>query len=151
LVRLSDTDFSVVAIANTSKGKDMTDQKTKWHETRKVKMDELFAGKQYSIIEEKKFDEPQETPLGYKVKSGYIVESSDGSQRFVIGKALLNKLAEEYNAIEKPAAKKRGRPPKQPLAQAEEWAGRDMPNDASPITQAGPTMTNPNADQHLEG
>lgn len=129
----------------------MTDQKSKWHETRKQKLDELFAGRQYTIVEEKKFTEPEETPLGYKVKSGYVIESTDGQQRFVVGKALINTLADEYNAIEKPVAKKRGRPRKQPIEQAEQWAGRKLPEDASPVTQAGPTMINPNADEHYEG
>jgi hypothetical protein len=127
------------------------DQKSKWHETRKARMDSLFAGRSYRIVEEKKFDEPQETPLGYKVKSGYVIESLDGQQRFTVGKALVNTLADEYGAIEKPAAKKRGRPRKQPLEQAEEWAGRDIPDDAGPITQPGPTMTNPNESETLEG
>ncbi len=125
----------------------MVDQKSKWHATRKARMDELFAGRQYNIIEEKKFDFPQETPLGYKVTSGYVIESTDGEQRFVVGKSLINALADEYNAIERPAAKKRGRPRKQPLEQAEVWASRGMPNDASPVTQPGPGLTNPNADQ----
>jgi hypothetical protein len=40
---------------------------------------------------------------------------------------------------------------KKPLDQAEEWANRDMPDDAQRITQAGPTYSNPNEDEHLEG
>jgi hypothetical protein len=127
----------------------MGDQKTKWHETRKARLDSLFAGRSYRIVEKKTFDSAQETPLGYKVKSGYVIESTDGEQTFVVGKSLINTLAEEYNAIEKPVAKKRGRPRKQPLEQAEEWAGRDMPGDASPVTQPGQPLTNPNSDEHL--
>jgi hypothetical protein len=129
----------------------MGEQKSKWHETRKARMDSLFAGRSYRVVEEKKFDTPQETPLGYKIKSGYIIESVDGEQRFTVGKSLLNILADEYNAVEKPVAKKRGRPRKQPLEQAEEWAGRDISNDAGPITQPGPGLVNPNADERFEG
>lgn len=35
----------------------------------------------------------------------------------------------------------------QPIEQAEEWAGREIPEDAQQITQAGPTHTNPNSSQ----
>lgn len=129
----------------------MGDQKTKWHETRKARMDSLFAGREYRIVEEKTFDQPQETPLGYKVKSGYIIESLDGEQRFTVGKSLVKILASEYHAIEEPAPKRRGRPRKTPLEQAEKWASRDIPDDAGPITQPGPTMVNPNADEQFEG
>ena len=128
----------------------MTDQKSKWHETRKARMDELFKGKTFEIVKEFKSDEPVATPLGYKVKSGYELRSSDGDS-VVVGKSLINTLADEYNAIEKPEAKKRGRPRKQPLEQAEQWAGRDMPNDAAPVTQPGETYINPNEDEHFEG
>ncbi len=127
----------------------MSDQKTKWHSTRKARMDSLFSGRTYKIVAEEKFDTPQKTPLGYTVKSGYIIESTDGKQRFTVGKSLINILADDYNAIDKPAPKKRGRPRKQPLEQAEQWAGRDLPNDAYPITQPGPTLTNPNQDESL--
>src|SRR4051812_10193912 len=128
----------------------MTNQDSKWHETRKARMDSLFSGKKYVLVEKKKFDTPQQTPLGYKVKSGYVIKSADGDQTFVVGKSLLNTLADEYNAIEKPEKAKRGRPRKQPLEQAEVWADRDMPNDASPVTQAGPTYTNPNSDEEFK-
>ena len=114
-------------------------------------MDSLFAGRNYRIVEEKKFNTPQKTPLGYTVKSGYVIESTDGEQTFTIGKSLLNILADEYDAIEKPPAKKRGRPRKQPLEQAEQWANRDIPDDAYPITQPGPTLVNPNEDEKFEG
>jgi hypothetical protein len=129
----------------------MVDQKSKWHETRKARMDELFAGKQFRVIDEFKSDEPVATPLGYKVKSGYRLEEVGGENIFVVGKSLLDSIADEYNAVEKPAPKRRGRPRKEPLAQAEEWAGRDMPGDASPVTQPGPAMTNPNADEEFKG
>ena len=131
----------------------MSDQKTKWHETRKSRLDELFKGKKFEIREEFKSDEPVATPLGYKIKSGYrIVEVGKLTRDYVeyfIGKSLVKILADEYDAIEKPAAKKRGRPRKQPLEQAEEWADRDIPDDAGPITQPGPTYGNPNEDEHL--
>lgn len=133
----------------------MVDQKSKWHETRKARMDELFAGKKFRVVEEFKSDEPVATPLGYKVKSGYRLEQVGHLTRdvreIVVGKSLLNTLAEEYNAVEKPAPKKRGRPRKQPLEQAEEWAARNIPNDATPITQPGETYTNPNADEEFKG
>jgi hypothetical protein len=130
----------------------MSDQKTKWHDTRKARMDDLFTGRKFRIVEEFKSDEPVATPLGYKVKSGYRVEATDGKdglQDFVIGKSLVKILADDYAAIERPAAKKRGRPRKKPLEQAEEWAARDIPDDAGPITQPGPTLVNPNQDEHL--
>src|SRR5687768_3654811 len=130
----------------------MTDQKSKWHETRKARMDELFAGKKFEIVAPFDFDEPVETPLGYKVSKGYNLRSTDGSMDIYVGKALMTQLADEYNAVEKPAPKKRGRPRKQePLAQAEEWASRDMPDDAQQVTQPGSTYSNPNEDQHFEG
>ncbi len=129
----------------------MVDQKSKWHETRKTRMDELFSGKKFRVVEAVKFDEPVATPLGYKVKSGYRLEQVDGGDSFVVGKSLLNAIAEEYNAVEKPAPKKRGRPRKHPLEQAEEWAARDIPDDAYPITQPGETYTNPNADEEFKG
>lgn len=129
----------------------MTDQKSKWHETRKARMDELFAGKQFEVVAPFDFAEPVETPLGYKVSKGYNLISTDGTMNIYVGKALMTQLAEEYNAVDKPVARKRGRPRKQPLEQAEVWAGRDIPDDAQQITQAGPTYTNPNADEHFEG
>jgi hypothetical protein len=125
----------------------MTDQANKWHSTRKARMDELFAGRKFRVVEEVNSDEPLETPLGYKVKKGYRLEDESG--QIVVGKALLNQLAEDYNAVEKPEPKRRGRPRKEPLAQAEEWASRDMPDDAQQVTQAGPTYTNPNADEEM--
>ncbi len=127
----------------------MTDLANKWHSTRKTRMDELFAGRKFRIVEEFTSDEPLETPLGYKVKKGYLLQEVEGNEpgevaEFVVGKALLNQLADDYNAVEKPAPKRRGRPRKKPLEQAEEWASRDIPDDAQQITQAGPTYTNPN-------
>lgn len=127
----------------------MGSQGSKWHTTRKARLDSLFAGRSYRIVEEKKFDTPQETPLGYKVKSGYVIESTDGEQKFVVGKSLINIIADDYSGITKPVSKKRGRPKKQPIEQAEEWAGRDIPDDAQQITQPGPAVVNPNADEHL--
>jgi hypothetical protein len=128
---------------------------SKWHETRKAKLDELFLGKKFRIAEEVNFDEPVATPLGYKIKRGYRIVETDKLTRdyveYIVGKSLLNILADEYNAVEKPEAKKRGRPRKQPLDQAEEWAGREIPSDAQQITQPGPTMVNPNADESYEG
>lgn len=131
----------------------MSDQKTKWHETRKARMDELFSGKKFRVVEEFKSTEPVATPLGYKIKSGYRlaqVDTADGQvNEFLVGKSLLNSIAEDYNAVDKPEPKRRGRPRKQPLEQAEEWAGRDLPNDAGPVSQPGPALTNPNEDEHL--
>jgi hypothetical protein len=124
---------------------------SKWHDTRKARMDELFAGKKFEVVEEVDSDTPIATPLGYKVNKGYRLRSTDGTMDIVVGKSLLNTLADDYDAVEKPAPKKRGRPRKQPLEQAEEWAGREMPGDASPVTQPGPTMVNPNEDEHYEG
>lgn len=123
----------------------MTEQSSKWHATRKARMDEMFSGRKFEIVSEETLDEPLETVLGYKAKKGYWLRSGD--VKIWVGKSLLNTLADEYNAVEKPEPKRRGRPRKQPLAQAEEWAARDMPDTASPITQAGPTYVNPNADE----
>lgn len=130
----------------------MTDQANKWHSTRKARMDELFAGRKFRIIDEVNSEEPLETPLGYKIKKGYRLELVEGSfpgevADIYVGKALLNQLADEYNAVEKPEPKRRGRPRKKPLEQAEQWTSRDMPDDAQQITQAGPTYTNPNESQ----
>lgn len=130
----------------------MTDQANKWHSTRKARMDELFAGRKFRVIDEVNSDEPLETPLGYKIKKGYRLELVEGSfpgevADIYVGKALLNQLADEYNAVEKPEPKRRGRPRKKPLEQAEEWASRDLPDNAQQITQAGPTYTNPNESQ----
>lgn len=102
----------------------MTDQKSKWHKTRKARMDELFAGKRFEVVAPFDFEEPVETPLGYKVSKGYNLISTDGTMNIYVGKALMTQLAEEYNAVDKPAARKRGRPRKQ---------------------------ANPNADEHFEG
>jgi hypothetical protein len=129
----------------------MTDQKSKWHDTRKARMDKLFAGKQYDVAEEVNSDTPIETPLGYKIKKGYRLIERDGDASIYVGKSLLNTLADEYKAVEKPTSKKRGRPRKQPIEQAEEWAGRDLPENATPVTQPGETYSNPNEDEHLEG
>jgi len=128
----------------------MSDQASKWHTTRKARMDELFTGRKFEVVEDFKSKTSVATPLGYKVNSGYrlrAVDGKDGLQDFIVGKSLLNTLADEYSAVDKPEAKKRGRPRKQPLEQAEQWASRDMPNDAQQITQAGPTYSNPNADE----
>jgi hypothetical protein len=121
-------------------------QASKWHETRAARIKDLFDGKKFTVESEFKNEEPQETPLGYKVKSGWRLVSTDGTMRIVVGKALLNRLADS-GAVDKPEGRKRGRPRKQPLEQAEQWASRDMPDDAQQVTQAGPTYTNPNADQ----
>jgi len=129
----------------------MAEKNTKWHSTRKARMDELFAGKQFTVVEEFKSDEAVATPLGYKVKTGYRLAPVDGGDSFVVGKSLLNTLADEYSAVEKPEPKRRGRPRKEPIEQAETWAGRDMPGDASPVTQPGETYVNPNETQHFEG
>jgi hypothetical protein len=110
-------------------------------------MTELFEGKRYEVVEEFNSSEPVETPLGYKVNKGYKLRALDGSADIFVGKALLTQLADDYAAVEKPAPKRRGRPRKQPIEQAEEWASRDIPDDAQNITQAGPTYTNPNADE----
>lgn len=118
---------------------------SKWHDTRKARMDELFEGKHFEIVREETLDEPEETPLGYKTKNGYWI--NDGEKDVWVGKALLKQIAEEYNAVRLPAAKRRGRPRKKPLEQAEDWASRDMPDDAQQITQAGPTYSNPNAEE----
>lgn len=125
----------------------MANQKDKWRATRQARMDELFKDRQYRLVESKSFDEPKETPLGYTVKHGYVVESVDGEQKFVVGKSLLNILANEYHAIDLPPAKRRGRPKHDTLDLASEWASRDVPDDASPVTQPGPTYTNPNEDE----
>lgn len=123
----------------------MTDQASKWHSTRDARMKEVFEGKKFTVVEEFKNEEPQETPLGYKVKNGWRLRATDGTL-IVVGKALLNSLA-ELGVVAKPEAKKRGRPRKEPLKQAEQWASRDMPDDAQQITQAGPTYTNPNSEE----
>lgn len=125
----------------------MTSQKDKWRATRQARMDELFKNRQYRLVEEKSFSEPQETPLGYTVKHGYVIESLDGEQKFVVGKSILNALAEDYRAIDLPPAKRRGRPKHDTLEVASEWADRKIPSDAAPITQPGPTYTNPNEDE----
>jgi hypothetical protein len=125
----------------------MTNQSSKWHNTRKARMDELFTGKKFTVVEEFKYADAVETPLGYKVNKGYRLRAEDGSADIFVGKALLSQLASDYNAVDKPVAKKRGRPRKQPIEQAEDWASRDIPDDAQEITQAGPTYTNPNADE----
>lgn len=125
---------------------------SKWHETRKAKMDELFSGKSFRIVEEFNSDVAVATPLGYKIKNGYkLQEIGEEVNYIVVGKSLLNTLAEEYNAVDKPEPKKRGRPKKEPLELAEEWANRDMSDDASPVTQPGPTYTNPNETQEFKG
>jgi hypothetical protein len=113
-------------------------------------MDSLFSGTKFRVVEEVRSDEPLATPLGYKVKNGYRLTSTDGTSNIVVGKTLLRTLDAEYNAIEEmPEPKRRGRPRKQPIEQAEDWASRDIPNDAEQITQPGPTYTNPNANESL--
>jgi hypothetical protein len=133
----------------------MGDQKSKWHETRKARLDELFEGKKFRVVEEFKSDEPVATPLGYKVKSGYKLREINHLTRdvreIVVGKSLLNKLADDYDAVDKPEPKRRGRPRKQPIEQAEEWAGRDIPDTAYPVTQPGETYVNPNANEEFKG
>ncbi len=126
----------------------MTDN-SKWHKTRKDKMDSLFRGKKYRIVEEVNSDTPLTTPLGYKINKGYLLKSGD--EEIYVGKALLNQLADDYGAVEKPQSKKRGRPAKSPVAQEEVWNNRSVPDDAQQITQPGPTYANPNENQHLEG
>lgn len=133
----------------------MVDQNSKWHQTRKAKMDELFAGKKFQVVEEFKSDEPVATPLGYKIKNGYKLREIDHLTRdvreIVVGKSLFNTLADKYAAVDKIEPRRRGRPKKQPISQAEEWAGRDMPESAYPITQPGETYTNPNENEEFKG
>lgn len=127
----------------------MSEQSSKWHATRNARIKELIEGKHYVVVEEFKSGQPIETPLGYKVKSGWYLEDSATGAKIAVGKSLMNTLA-DADVVEKPAPKKRGRPRKsEPLAQAEEWASRDIPDDAQQITQAGPTYTNPNAGQEF--
>lgn len=127
----------------------MGKQKDKWSETRKAKLDELFSGKSYVIEKEETLDTAKATPLGYKTKHGYWLRSGD--ERIWVGKALLKTLAEDYQAVELPEPKRRGRPKKDPVEQAEVWVGRDIPSDAYPITQPGQPLTNPNAEQEFKG
>jgi hypothetical protein len=124
----------------------MAEQSSKWHATRDAKLKELFDGKKFTVVEEFKNEGPLKTPLGYKIKNGWHLAATDGSMECVVGKSLLNYLVDS-GAVEKPEAKKRGRPRKQPLEQAEEWASRDMPDDAQEVTQAGPTYVNPNSEE----
>jgi hypothetical protein len=124
----------------------MTDASSKWHTTRDAKLKEVFGDKQFTVVEEFKNQDPQATPLGYKVKSGWRLAATDGSMECVVGKALLNYLADS-GKVEKPAAKKRGRPRKSPVQQAEQWASRDIPDDAQQVSQAGPTYVNPNSEE----
>lgn len=125
----------------------MGKQSDKWHETRKSKLDELFQGKSFHVVSEEKLDEPLETPLGYKTKNGYWIRS--GNTKLWVGKTLLRQIAEKYNAVELPEPKRRGRPKKKPLEQAEKWADRGIPNNAQQITQPGPTYVNPNQNESL--
>lgn len=128
---------------------------SKWHETRKAKLDKLFKGKKFRIAEEVNLDEPVATPLGYKIKKGYKIVETDKLTRdyveYYVGKSLLNILAEDYDAVVMPEPRKRGRPRKQPLEQAEVWADRSIPDDAQQITQPGQPLTNPNATERFEG
>lgn len=119
--------------------------------SRDAKLHELFDGKKFDVVEEVDSATPLATPLGYKVKKGYRLKSTDGSMDIIVGKALLNTLAEDFDAVTKPEPKKRGRPRKNPVEQEETWAGRDVPNDAQQITQAWPTYANPNADEEFKG
>lgn len=119
--------------------------------SKKEKLDNLFKGKKFEIREEVNLNEPVATPLGYKIKHGYRIVQVDKLTRdyveYYVSKSLLDTIADEYGAVEKPESKRRGRPKKEPIEQAEEWANRDIPNDAQQITQPGPTYPNPNADQ----
>jgi hypothetical protein len=131
----------------------MSEQSDKWHATRKARADELFSGRKFEVISEETFDNSMTTPLGYKVKKGYKLRSVDGKeglQEFIVGKTLLNQIADEYNAVDKPEPKRRGRPRKaETVEQAEKFADREIPADAQQITQPGPTWANPNSDQSL--
>lgn len=119
----------------------------KWHNTRKTRLDNLFSGRKFEVVEKFRNEDPQTTPLGYKVNSGYRLKDTETNEVIVVGKSLLDILAENYDAVEKPAPAKRGRPRKQPIEQAEVWAGREIPNDAQQITQPGEPLINPNADE----
>ena len=127
----------------------MVDQKSKWQQTRKARMDELFAGKHFEIVAPFDFNTPVKSPLGYKVSKGYTLSDDGGQTVIYVGKTLLKQIADEYSAVELPEPKKRGRPRKQPLEQAEQWANRDMPDDAQQVTQPGPTYVNPNANEEV--
>lgn len=89
----------------------MSDRSEKWHATRRARELALFSGQRFEIVREVK-NEEFVSPLGYKGKNGYELRNVGSGDTVYVGKATLKRMASEYQAVDLPAPKKRGRPPK---------------------------------------
>lgn len=78
--------------------------------TRKAKMDALFAGKKFEITREihLKGDLRFQTPLGHKGRNGYALkEVGNDDNQFIVGWAVLQHAAKEYDAVKLPGSDKK--------------------------------------------
>lgn len=81
---------------------------------RKAKMDELFEGKKFTILQEIHLngDERFVTPFGNKGRNGFAIsEDGNPSNRFIIGATVLKQVAAEYGAVTLPEPKRKKKAP----------------------------------------
>lgn len=70
--------------------------------TRKQKMDELFAGKSFDIVEEVHLEGEDRfvTPFGNKGRNGFMLaEVGNPNNTFIIGETMLKQVETDYKAI----------------------------------------------------
>lgn len=83
---------------------------------RKTKMDELYEGQKYTIEAEIKLKDGKKfiTPFGNKGSNGYLLKNvdpnADGEKKtHIIGRSVLDQVAEVYSAVELPAKTRKRR------------------------------------------
>jgi hypothetical protein len=89
---------------------EMKDRSASLAANRKAKMDELFAGKKFTILQEIHLngDERFVTPFGNKGRNGYAIsEEGNPSNRFIVGATVLKQAAAEYGAVTLPEPKRK--------------------------------------------
>lgn len=84
-----------------------------------AKMREVFQGKVYKILREVHLKENErfQTPFGNKGRHGFLLEPVDdqgnpNGNRIVVGRAVLERAASEFKAVELPVRAKRVPKPK---------------------------------------
>jgi hypothetical protein len=87
--------------------------------TRKQKMDELFSGKRFEIVQEIHLEGDQrfETPFGNKGRHGFHLRPEGTTDKgFIVGATMLEQIASEYGAGTLPAKERKRRTKEQKAA-----------------------------------
>ena len=80
--------------------------------TRKLKMDQLFAGRRFKIVQVVSLggEDRFVTPFGNKGRRGYVLaEEGNPGNSFYVGETVLGQAAREYDAVELPEKRRRRR------------------------------------------